>query len=226
MSRIVILTLFAVALTILASAQATDTAGKTTPSDSFKVQKNGEEQTIESYASNYDPRKAMLYSAVLPGLGQAYNRAYWKIPLVYGGFAGFGYGIWWNQERYIFYRNGLFGLLNEPATPVVNPETGLTVYGNRVINGVALFPASTSNPLKLEVVRNAVNRYRRDRDFMLVMTFVFYMMQMVEAHVDAHLKEFELNPKLNPKLRVSLEPTMQQNAFTGRSAGFGVTLKF
>jgi len=48
----------------------------------------------------HSPKKASVYSAVLPGLGQAYNKKYWKIPLVYGGFAAFGYFIRWNNRNY------------------------------------------------------------------------------------------------------------------------------
>ncbi len=193
------------------------------PTDSITVRNGRKVMTIESYAARFDPRKAMLYSAALPGLGQAYNKKYWKIPLIYGAFGGLGFAVWWNNDRYLFYRAGLFGLLNEPANPTVDPVTNLTKFGNRVVDGVPLFPASaTSPPLKEEIVRNAVNRFRRDRDFALIASFIFYMMQMVDAHVDAHLKEFDVNPHL----KVSLEPSVQQNAFTGRSAGIGLTLKF
>src|SRR4051794_1251894 len=58
-----------------------------TSSDSMRIMKNGKVITIESYAQRYQPRKALLYSAVFPGLGQAYNKKYWKLPIVYGGFA-------------------------------------------------------------------------------------------------------------------------------------------
>ncbi|HZY78357.1 MAG TPA: DUF5683 domain-containing protein [Cyclobacteriaceae bacterium] len=189
--------------------------------DSVVINRNGKVETIESYASRFDPRKAMLYSAVLPGLGQAYNRKYWKIPLVYGGFAGLGYAVWINQKYYSEYRSGLFNLLNEPKPYVYDKDTGLTALGNKVVNGELFMPRGNGS-LKIDIVRNAVNRYKRDRDFAVIMCFIFYMMQMVDAHVDAHLKEFDLNPQL----KVSLEPTLNQNAFIGRSAGFGLTLKF
>jgi hypothetical protein len=191
-------------------------------SDSVIVSKNGKVMTIESYAARYNPRKAMLFAAVVPGLGQIYNKKYWKLPLVYGGFAGIAYGISWNQDRYLTYRRGLFNLLNEPDNPVVDPETGLTPLGNKVVAGVPVMPIGETITLKEDAVRNAVNRFRRDRDYLVIVCFIFYMMQMVDAHVDAHLKEFDLNPQL----KVSLEPTINQNFYTGRSAGFGVTLKF
>lgn len=199
-----------------------DTTQRFDQNDSVFVTKNGKVMTIESFAARYNPRKAMLFAAVFPGSGQAYNKKYWKIPLVYGGFAGFAYGIWWNQDRYSVYRKGLFSLLNEPANPTVDP-TGHTQYGNIVVNGKVYYPVPGTNAtLSLEVARNAVNKYRRDRDYMVIMCFIFYMMQMVDAHVDAHLKEFDLNPQL----KVSIEPAINQNAFIGRSSGVGITLKF
>ena len=77
---------------------------------------------------------------------------------------------------------------------MVDPATGLTALGNRVVGGEVGLPVGTSGILRVDVVRNAVNRYRRDRDFSVIMCFIFYMMQMVDAHVDAHLKEFDLIP--------------------------------
>ncbi len=100
------------------------------PTDSITVRNGRKVMTIESYAARFDPRKAMLYSAALPGLGQAYNKKYWKIPLIYGAFGGLGFAVWWNNDRYLFYRAGLFGLLNEPANPTVDPVTNLTKFGN------------------------------------------------------------------------------------------------
>jgi hypothetical protein len=195
---------------------------QTDQSDSIVVTKNGKVMSIEAYAARYNPRKAMLLSAAFPGAGQIYNKKFWKVPLVWGGFAGLGYGVWWNQGRYLFYRNGLFRLLNEPKNPVVDPNTGLTALGNQVIGGTIYFPVGTTGSLSEEVLRNAVNKFRRDRDYMTIMCFVFYMLQMVDAHVDAHLKEFDLNPQL----KVSIEPAMNQNAYTGKSVGVGLTIKF
>jgi hypothetical protein len=191
-------------------------------SDSIVVKKNGKVMSIESYAARYNPRKAMLLSAAFPGAGQIYNKKYWKVPLVWGGFGGLAYGVIWNQQRYLRYRNGLFRVLNEPKNPVVDPNTGLTALGNQVIGGIVYFPVGTTGSLSQDILRTAVNKFRRDRDYMTIMCFVFYMLQMVDAHVDAHLKEFDLNPQL----KVSIEPAMNQNAYTGKSVGMGLTIKF
>ena len=63
---------------------------------------------LKSYAARYDPRKALLYAAVVPGLGQIYNKKYWKLPLVYGGFFAIGYAINFYQDNYKTYKVQLF----------------------------------------------------------------------------------------------------------------------
>jgi len=187
-------------------------------SDSIFVKRGNRVVSIESYAARYNPRKAILYAAVLPGAGQAYNNKYWKIPLVYGGFVGLGIAMNYNQERFLVYKGQLFSLLNEPDDPEIDQATGLTALGNRSIGGQLV----TANGLKIDQLRNIVNRYRRDRDFCVIMTFIWYVLQMVDAHIDAHLKEFDVNPQL----KVSLEPVMRQNYFTGKSTGLSISLKF
>jgi len=213
--------LFFVSITVLAVPAFGQDSTRVDESDTIVVRKNGKEIPIESYAAKYNPRRAMLLSAAFPGAGQIYNKKYWKVPLVWGGFAGLGYGIWWNQDRYTVYRNGLFRMLSEPANPKVGAD-GHTALGNVVINGKLYFPVGNTGTLTTDVLRNAVNKFRRDRDYLTIMTFIFYMLQMVDAHVDAHLKEFDLNPQL----KVSIEPATNQNAYTGRSVGVGLTLKF
>ena len=159
---------------------------------------------IRSYAKRFSPRKAILYAAVLPGLGQAYNKKYWKIPLVYGGFYIIGHYIdvyndlYTEYKGYLFYNleNGLGGENQEHP----DPEVGLTTGQLRTI----------------------VDKSRRERDFMIILMGGMYLLQMVDAHVDSHLKEFDLNPKL----QVSIEPTMEQNALTGTTTGLALVFKF
>lgn len=157
---------------------------------------------IASYARRYSPRKAILYAAILPGLGQVYNKKYWKLPLVYGGFYAIGYHInlynnyYTEYKGYLFYNleHGLRGDNDE------NPEIELTTRQLRTI----------------------VDKSRRERDFMIILMGGMYILQMVDAHVDAHLKEFDLNPRL----QVSIEPTIDQNVWTGRTTGLAVVIRF
>lgn len=161
--------------------------------------KSSKPDTVElkSYATRYDPRKALLYAAILPGMGQIYNKKYWKLPLVYGGFIGFGYGIHFYQEGYTKYKTELFDIL----------ESG---------------ESESASGYTEDQLRTIVDRYRRERDFMIILMAGMYLLQIVDAHVDAHLKEFDLNPNLH----VRLQPTWETDILTGRSAGFSLKFRF
>src|SRR5688572_23443255 len=159
---------------------------------------------IKSYASRYDPRKALLYAAVVPGLGQIYNKKYWKLPLVYGGFFGIGYAVNFYQTNYQRYKVLLFKNLNKglvnPGDVDVNDELGLSTG----------------------TLRTIVDKSRRERDFWVIMMGAMYILQIVDAHVDSHLKEFDINPNL----RVSIEPAVDQNELLGRQNSLSVIIKF
>jgi hypothetical protein len=162
----------------------------------------GDTVAIKSYAERFNPRKALLYAAVVPGLGQIYNKKYWKLPLVYGGFAAVTWNISRFNEFYKNYKVELFknlemGLVNDND---VNPTTGFTTGQ----------------------YRNVVNKARRERDFWVIMMGAMYLLQMVDAHVDAHLKEFDLNPNL----QVSVQPTLEQDQIIGRQTGVSLVIKF
>lgn len=157
---------------------------------------------IRSYAKRFSPRKAILYAAVLPGLGQVYNKKYWKLPLVYGGFYFIGFYLDRYNDLYTEYKEYLFdnlesGLQRENDE---NPEIGLTTGQLRTI----------------------VDKARRERDFMIILMGGMYLLQMVDAHVDSHLKEFDLNPKL----QVSIQPSLDNNPLTGRTTGLALVIKF
>lgn len=155
-------------------------------------------EPIESYAKRYDPRKAMLYAAVMPGAGQFYNKKYWKMPLVYGGFAVTLTLVTFYDQQHTKFRKELFGVLNDPAG--------------------GLGPSRlTTNQLRL-----GINKARRERDFYIILTGFWYILQMVDAHVDAHLKEFDLNPKL----QVRIEPMMENDLLVGRNTGVAVRVRF
>ncbi|MFM7856043.1 MAG: DUF5683 domain-containing protein, partial [Flammeovirgaceae bacterium] len=161
------------------------------------VMRRGKKVSVKSYAAKFNPRKALLYSAILPGAGQFYNKKYWKVPLVYGGIIGLGLVVdFYNQANNKF-RNELFGLLN---------------------SGQAL---STSG-LDETQLRTIIDQSRRQRDYFMIFVGFFYILQMVDAHVDAHLKEFDVNPRL----RARIEPAMDNSYLTGSTVGLALTLRF
>ena len=146
-----------------------------------------------------DPNRAALYSAVLPGLGQIYNKQYWKLPIIYGGGAVFLYFIKRNDVRYNRYRNALIAETdNNPHN--VNP-----------------FPQFDEQRLN-----SSVDFYRRNRDYMIIFACVFYGLNILDAYVDAHLNEFDVSDDLSMKI----SPTIEQYAYnTKPSFGFKLALK-
>lgn len=171
------------------------------PADTIFSKSGKKVINIETYSKRFDPRKAMLYSAVLPGMGQVYNKKYWKVPLVIGGLYSLILVVEFYNKAGNQSREDLFDLLN-----------GITNSRNR----------SPLLGLDETQLRSRINLTQRQRDYFVILTGFFYLLQMVDAHVDAHLKEFALNPKL----KVKIEPMMDSNYFTGTSAGIAIKLRF
>jgi Family of unknown function (DUF5683) len=151
--------------------------------------------TSASHIRRLDPRKALFYSAVFPGMGQMYNNKYWKLPLVYGGFAVGLTVVNFYQKNYKIYRDDLFILISSGVSPSGRTESNL---------------------------RFIVDKTRRQRDYWIILSGIWYLLQAVDAHVDAHLQEFKFIKNVNATLR----PSFDQSNITGRTSGFTLTFKF
>ena len=172
-----------------------------TPTDTL-ISKSGKRVVdIDTYSQRFNPRKAMLYAAVLPGLGQVYNKKYWKLPLVYGGFYALITVVDFYSKTGNKARNDLFDLLDGK----VNAQSRSLLFD-----------------LTETQLRTIIDQAQRQRDYFLIFTGFLYLLQMVDAHVDAHLKEFDLNPKL----KVRIEPHMENSYYTGTSTGIAIKLRF
>ncbi len=152
------------------------------------------------------PSKAAFYSAVLPGLGQAYNKKYWKIPIVYGAL---GTGVYFyvrNTNEYNRYRDAYKSRL-----------AGLTSDEFYDINNSGVIPGSPD--VSDEALRDAQEFYQRNRDLSILITVGLYLLNIIDANVDAHLKQYNVNDDL------TLHPVFQQyeNNYT---AGLGLALTY
>lgn len=137
---------------------------------------------IEKVTKGHIPRKAALFSAVLPGLGQIYNGKYWKVPIIYAGFATLGYFVVFNNDRYQLFRRAFIATRTD--TPEENPLAGISnLQGNSL--------------------SNAVDQLRRNRDYTIILMAGLYGLQIMDAIVDAHLIEFEVNEQLSLQLHPS-----------------------
>jgi hypothetical protein len=146
----------------------------------------------------HSPRKATIYSAILPGLGQIYNKKYWKVPLIYIGFGTIGYFINWNNENYQLFRIGYDHLTDN------NPETQdyLKIEAVRR-NNYNLDNLTEFNNLKTALSKQQ-DYYRRNRDLLFISIVGFYGLNIIDASVDAHLFDFDISDDLTLKWEPSM----------------------
>ena len=143
----------------------------------------------ETSFPKHSSKKAIWLSAALPGLGQAYNRKYWKIPIVYAGFAGLGYCIYFTASNF----NG--------ARNAYRDAVDMDPFTNRTYQGIS--DAST-----LKSYRDYYNNYLT---LSCIFTVVWYGLNLVDAAVDGHL----FNYNMSDKLSFTIDPDLQiQSGFT------------
>lgn len=153
----------------------------------YSQQQSADSTKVRPATEVHSPRKATVYSAVLPGLGQIYNRKYWKLPLVYGGFATFGYFINFNNERYTTYKQAYSDIIDKD--PYTNSHLKLKV------NPSLLQPEKISN--YTEALRRQKDYWRRNRDLVVISTVAFYAINIIDASVDAHFFNFDISDDLS-----------------------------
>lgn len=152
-----------------------------------------------SVRARHRSNTAALYSALLPGAGQVYNHKYWKVPLVVGGFATLYYISDFNNDYYHDFKNAYIARVDG------DPET------------VDPYPTLTQQDLEVRQ-----NYYQRNRDFCYILMGGFYVLTIVDAYVDAQLKDFEVSDKLTLKVSPSFQSTFEK----GMSGGVRLTFCF
>jgi len=153
---------------------------------------------------NPDPTRAVWLSALFPGLGQVYNRRYWKLPIVVGGFMGIAYGTSWNNKQYTEYTQAYRDLLDS------DPSTDS--YMN-------FFPPTTTEAdldksWLTNVMKSRKDYYRRNRDLCIICIVALYALCMVDAYVDASLAHFDLSDDLS----MDVAPTVISQPGGGRNS--------
>ena len=153
------------------------------------------------------PSRAAFYSAVLPGLGQAYNKRYWKVPIVWGAIGTGTYVYLHNDGLYDRFRDAykrrLAGFTDDEFWDL-NKNDGVT---------------PTSPDLSNDALQDAQERYQRDRDLALLITIALYALNIIDANVDAHLKQYNVNEDLSLKM----QPFLEVNPLT-RDPNYGLAL--
>lgn len=138
-------------------------------------------------AFNPDPTRAVWMAALFPGLGQLYNRRYWKLPIVIGAYMGLGYATSWN--------NGMLNDYTKAYRDIMDSDPGTNSYMN-------FFPPNTKEEdldrtWLTNVLQSRKNFYRRNRDLCIIAMVGVYLVAMVDAYVDASLSHFDISPDLS-----------------------------
>ena len=204
-------------LPLLNAQEENDSVPKVSESDSLKttLRSNGMimQDSLLKKKKSFNPlapSKAAFYSAMVPGLGQIYNKRYWKVPIVYGAIGGSIYAYTWNNDNYQRFR-----------TAFKRRQAGFTDDEFYDING----DNSPTDPPDLDAgdLENQQERFQRDRDLWLVVSIALYALNIVDANVDAHLKQFNIDDDLS----IDFEPFLDLNEVTNDPTyGMALTIKF
>lgn len=158
-----------------------------------------------------DPTRAVWLSALCPGLGQIYNRRYWKLPIVVGAYMGLGYATSWNSRMLTDYTVAYRDIMD------TDPSTD---------SYMDFFPSTTKEEdLDKEWLKNILKRrkdyFRQNRDLCIICMVGVYLLAMVDAYVDASLAQFDISPDLSMKVAPAVIP-----ANTSRLPSVGVQWAF
>ncbi|HLS12743.1 MAG TPA: DUF5683 domain-containing protein [Flavobacteriaceae bacterium] len=184
MSKIVIFFTLLLTTTLVSIAQE---------SDSLRVKGNS-----KNFAEEYNPlapATAAFYSAVLPGLGQAYNKRYWKIPLVY---AGIGAGIYYHLENKKDYKR-----FRDIYKRRLEGYTDDEYYGD-----------GDTPKVSNQRLRDAQRTAQRNKDLSIAVAIGFYLINIIDANVDAHLKQFNISEDLSLQPRIGIDPVQFHSTYT------------
>ena len=182
-----------------------------TPKDSLQLsQLSSSESKIKRNWDTWrpNPKRALWLAIVLPGAGQVYNRKYWKLPLIYGGFVGCIYALQWNNTMFKDYSQAYLDIMDsDPSTESYNQFLHL---GTKI--------TSSNITQYQDIFRRRKDRYRRWRDLSFFCMLGVYALSIIDAYVDASLSEFDISDKLSLRIEPTVFSTAQRNSLNSPSA--------
>lgn len=189
-----------------------DSLALMTLSDTLKLKKKRDWATWRP-----NPKRALWLAIVIPGAGQIYNRKYWKLPIVYGGFVGCAYAMRWNNQMYRDYSQAYLDIMDD------NPNTNsyLDMLPPR-------YDITGREDQFKNIFKRKKNFYRRYRDLSAFCFVGVYLLSVVDAYVDAQLSVFDISPDLSMRVEPAVigQPALLGSS-SGRSAyGVGCSLTF
>lgn len=168
------------------------------------------------------PVKATMLAAAFPGMGQVYNRVYWKIPIVYAGFGALGYSVVYNSKNYTQFLNAYRDLTD--GIPETNSYTEiLSAYNPEEFDPSLESPLydSSVNSWMKDQLMNGIDYYQRYRDLSYIGIALWYIITIIDANVEAHLFDYDISEDLS----VTFEPVPIPSMY-GTTVGAGVKITF
>lgn len=167
------------------------------------------------------PKKASIYAALFPGLGQIYNRKYWKLPIVYGGYAGLIYVLGWNNNQYKDYFQGY------RIVALHTSATGLKPEERKFLDNLIKNPSiNLDNPSTFtfisEQLKSGKDYFRRNRDLTIIGIAALHVLSIIDASVDANLFDFDISDDLTMRI----QPLPLYLGSQNMVMGFNVAINF
>ena len=157
-------------------------------------------------------KKATTLACIFPGAGQIYNRSYWKVPFVVGGFASMIYCIDWNNRGFQRFKKAYALLSDYEQHPENYPNGPTDEFRGRY---------------SADFIKNLRDNYRRNRDLCIILSGALYVLQIIDAHVDAHLKDYDISDDLSMNLEPLVDYTYVPTLRGNRPVfGFNLSLNF
>ena len=164
-----------------------------------------------------DPQRALWLALVLPGAGQIYNRKYWKLPIIYGGFMGCIYAMSWNNMMYKDYSQAYLDIMDD--------DPGTASY-NKFLHLGTQITAANEERYK-QIFKSRKDKYRRWRDMSFFVMIGVYAISVIDAYVDAELSVFDISKDLSLKVEPTVIPNYSGgNPMQAQSLGFNCSLNF
>ena len=162
------------------------------------------------------PNNSIWLSLAIPGAGQIYNRKYWKLPIIYGGFVGCTYALTWNNRMYKDYSQAYQDIMSD------NPNNNS--YMDFMGPGITQADVQARLSYYQELFRKRKDLYRRQRDLSIFVFIGVYLLSVIDAYVDAELSNFDISKDLG----MTLEPAIFNDAYRQMPQGIGLqcSIKF